>query len=147
MGQKFVLISAGAILLLSVAVFAKGGPSWQGSAQAGQSSAAASQGAPAQAAPQDENAQKAKGLLNQMIQALGGQAWLNMQDMREQGRTWSIYHDQPTGTAQFWLFWKYPDKERIELTKKRDWIIIYTRRWRIICAAANTRCRGCCGNG
>lgn len=79
----------------------------------------------AQAVPQDVNARKAKALIDQMIQALGGQAWLNVSDMEEQGRTWSIYHDQPTGTAQFWLFWKYPDKERIELTKKRDWIIIY----------------------
>lgn len=77
-----------------------------------------------QTAPQDANARKARGLLDQMIQALGGQAWLNVTDLREQGRTWSIYHDQPTGTAQFWLFWKYPDKERVELTKKRDWIII-----------------------
>src|SRR5690348_6091416 len=83
------------------------------------------QSAPAaQAAPQDENTRKARALIDQMIQALGGQAWLNVSDMREQGRTWSIYHDQPTGTAQFWLFWKYPDKERVELTKKRDWIII-----------------------
>jgi hypothetical protein len=77
-----------------------------------------------QAAPQDENTRKARALIDQMIQALGGQAWLNVSDMRQQGRTWSIYHDQPTGTAEVWLFWKYPDKERVELTKKRNWIII-----------------------
>ena len=115
-GHKQFMRALLVILLLSLASLAQAAPSSQASATATPSS---------QAAPQDENAQKAKGLLNQMIQALGGQAWLNMQDMREQGRTWSIYHDQPTGTAQFWLFWKYPDKERIELTKKRDWIIIY----------------------
>jgi len=96
--------------------------------QAAEPAQSAPQSAPAttstQAAPQDENARKARALIDQMIQALGGQAWLNVSDMREQGRTWSIYHDQPTGTAQFWLFWKYPDKERVELTKKRDWIII-----------------------
>src|SRR5689334_12353958 len=96
--------------------------------QAAEPAQSAPQSAPAttstQAAPQDENARKARALIDQMIQALGGQAWLNMQDMREEGRSWSIYHDQPTGTAQFWLFWKYPDKERVELTKKRDWIII-----------------------
>ena len=105
-----------AILLLSLGAFAQAAPSSQASTAA----------APAtQSAPQDPNARKAKALIDQMIQALGGQAWLNVSDMRQQGRTWSIYHDQPTGTAQFWLFWKYPDKERIELTKKRDWIIIY----------------------
>jgi hypothetical protein len=96
---------------------------------AAQAGAPSSQpGVPSQAAPpsapQDENARKAKVLIEQAIQALGGQAWLNVQDMREEGRTWTVYHDQPTGTAQFWLFWKYPDKERVELTKKRDWIII-----------------------
>jgi hypothetical protein len=113
------------IALLSLGAFA------QTASQAGPSSQAASQTATqaatsaTQAAPQDPNARKAKALIDQMIQALGGQAWLNVSDMRQQGRTWSIYHDQPTGTAQFWLFWKYPDKERIELTKKRDWIIIY----------------------
>src|SRR5579872_4328529 len=115
MGSKHLLKSSISILLLSLGAFAQGTPSSQTATPAASAS---------QAAPQDENAQKAKGLLNQMIQALGGQAWLNIQDMREQGRTWSIYHDQPTGTAQFWLFWKYPDRERIELTKKRDWIII-----------------------
>ncbi len=112
MGQR-LLKSTIIIFLLSVGAFAQAGPAPQAP------SAAASQ-----AAPQDANARKAKALLNQMIQALGGQAWLNIRDMREQGRTWSIYHDQPTGTAEFWLFWKYPDKERVELTKKRDWIII-----------------------
>ena len=115
------------ILLLSLGAFAQVAPSSPSASQTTPSSAqAATPPAPAsQAAPQDPNARKAKALIDQMIQALGGQAWLNVSDMRQQGRTWSIYHDQPTGTAQFWLFWKYPDKERIELTKKRDWIIIY----------------------
>lgn len=103
-----------AILLLSLGAYAQAAPAPQ----------AAPSAAPTQSVPQDENARKAKALIDQMIQALGGQAWLNVQDMREEGRSWSIYHDQPTGTAEFWRFWKYPDKERVELTKKRDWIII-----------------------
>ena len=116
MGRKFFLKSAIVICLLSPSAFA----------QAGAASPPPSTAAPAQVVPQDENARKAKALLDKMIQALGGQAWLNVRDLREQGRTWSIYHDQPTGTAEFWLFWRYPDKERVELTKKRDWIIINT---------------------
>ncbi|HLK33985.1 MAG TPA: hypothetical protein VKT29_12900 [Terriglobales bacterium] len=115
MGQKILLKSAISVFLLTLGAFTQAAPSTQ----------AASPAAPPTAAvPQDENARKAKALIDQMIQALGGQAWLNVHDMREQGRTWSVYHGQPTGTAQFWLFWKYPDKERVELTKKRDWIII-----------------------
>ena len=84
---------------------------------------------PAQTAPaspsQDENARKARGLLDQMIQALGGPAFMNMQDMSQDGRTYSFYHGNPTGAgAVYWRFWKWPDKDRIELTKQRDWVII-----------------------
>jgi len=76
--------------------------------------------------PADENSQKARALLNQAIEALGGQAYLNYQDMQQQGRTYLFYHGQPEGGGtEFWLFWKAPDKERIELTKKRDVIYIH----------------------
>jgi len=114
-GQKFTMKLLIAILLFCLSTFGQVGQPAQ---------TVGSTTSSAQAAPQDANARKARALIDQMIQALGGQAWLNVRDMREQGRTWSIYHDQPTGTAEFWLFWKYPDKERVELTKKRDWIII-----------------------
>lgn len=97
---------------------------------AGQAVPAASQSStpasPAQVAPADPSAQKAKELLDQMIQALGGKAWLDVQDMQQQGRTYSFYQGQPQGTGVlFWRFWKWPDKERLELTKQRDWTIIY----------------------
>ncbi len=76
--------------------------------------------------PQDENARKARALLDQCIQALGGQAWLNVQDSEQQGRTYSFYHGQSNSLgAPFWRFWKFPDKERIELTKQRDVVYIY----------------------
>lgn len=76
-------------------------------------------------AQQDANAQKARALLDQCIQAMGGQAWLNLQDMEQQGRSYVYAHGQPAslGTA-FWRFWKYPDKERVELTKQRDVVFI-----------------------
>jgi hypothetical protein len=79
------------------------------------------------AVPVDEaNAQKARAVLNQAIQALGGQAYLNIQDITEEGRGYSFHHGQPNslGTV-FWRFRKFPDKDRVELTKKRDIIEIY----------------------
>ena len=70
---------------------------------------------------QDANAQKARALLDQSIQAMGGQAWLNVQDMEQQGRSYSYFQNQPNSVGiLFWRFWKYPDKDRVELTKQRD---------------------------
>jgi hypothetical protein len=75
----------------------------------------------------DPNAQKAEMLVQQMIQALGGDAYLNIRDVEQEGRTSGFYHGNPSGaTSPFWRFYRFPDKERVELTKQRDWILIYT---------------------
>lgn len=80
----------------------------------------------AQAAPADPGGIKAKQLVEKMVQVLGGDAYLHYSDVQQEGRTNSFYHGQPTGgTAPFWRFYKFPDKERVELTKQRDWIIIH----------------------
>ena len=39
-----------------------------------------------------ENSRKAKALIEQGIQALGGQAYLNLHDMQQEGRTYSFHH-------------------------------------------------------
>ncbi len=79
------------------------------------------------APPQDESARQARALIDQCIQALGGQAWLNVQDVEQQGRAYSFYHGQSNSLGvQFSRFWKFPDKERIELTKQRDVVYINT---------------------
>jgi hypothetical protein len=76
---------------------------------------------------EDPGVRKARTLLDQMIQALGGQAFLGVQDMEQQGRNYRFYHGNPSGQgALFWRFWKWPDKERFELTKQRDVIHIYS---------------------
>lgn len=82
---------------------------------------------PAANAPsQDVNAQKARTLLEQCIQAMGGQAWLNVKDMQQEGRTYGYSHGSPMGMGTlFWRFWKYPDKDRTEFTKQRDVVYIY----------------------
>ena len=74
--------------------------------------------APSQSIPVDQkNVLKAKAVLDQAIQALGGQAYLDIQDISQEGRTYSFYHGRPSSYGVvFWLFYKYPDKERVELT-------------------------------
>jgi hypothetical protein len=88
---------------------------------------AGSPAAGAQSIPVDQdNAHKAKVLLDQMVEALGGQAYLAIQDVSQEGRTYSFYHGQANSLGiVFWRFYKYPDKDRIELTKKRDVIELY----------------------
>jgi hypothetical protein len=77
--------------------------------------------------PLDEaGAHKAKALLEQAIQALGGQAYLDVRNMEQTGRTYSFYHGRPTGNGVlFWRFVEYPDKERVEVTKERDVAYVY----------------------
>src|ERR1700685_3794253 len=74
-----------------------------------------------------ENSRKAHALIDQAIQALGGQAYLTIHDLEQEGRTYSFYHGRPTSNGVlFWRFLEYPDKERLEVTKQRDIAYVYT---------------------
>jgi hypothetical protein len=73
-----------------------------------------------------ENARKAKTLLDQMIQALGGNDYLNVEDISQEGRSYSFHLGQSDGVGVvFWRFCRFPDRERIEFTKKRDIAYVY----------------------
>ena len=79
------------------------------------------------ASAKDPSVQKSYQILNEMLRALGGDAWLNVHDMQTEGRTYGFHHGQPSGTGLvFWLFWEWPDKERTELTKQRDIVELFT---------------------
>jgi hypothetical protein len=72
------------------------------------------------------NARKAKAILDEAIAALGGQAYLNIQDITQEGRTYSFHMGRPEGAGlEFWRFYKYPDKDRYELTKQRDIVELF----------------------
>jgi hypothetical protein len=71
------------------------------------------------------NQQKARALVDQMIQALGGQAYLTAQDYYAEGRSGSFHNESLVGSTLFYRFWKWPDKDRIELTKQRDIVQLY----------------------
>ena len=71
------------------------------------------------------NQQKARALVDGMIQALGGQAYLTAQDYYSEGRSGSYHNESLQGTSLFYRFWKWPDKDRIELTKQRDIVQLY----------------------
>lgn len=114
------------VLVITLLTFAAGQQTAPASDTAAKDSAGQDKGLAA-AAAQDPNTKKAKDLLQKMIAAMGGQAFLNYQTMAQEGRTYSFFQGQPNSLGTlFWRFWKYPDKDRIEVTKERDVTYIYT---------------------
>ena len=77
-------------------------------------------------AAKDPSVAKAKQILDAMIRALGGEAYLTMRDMTTEGRTYAFYQGRPKGLGTlYWRFWQAPDNDRVEFTKQRDVIDLY----------------------
>ncbi len=89
-----------------------------------QASSPAANPAPA-LSPDQENTRKAKAIVEQAIQALGGQTYLTIRDREQQGRGYSFHHGRESGGGVFWAFSEFPDKERVEITKERDIAELY----------------------
>src|ERR1700732_4276808 len=98
------------LFLIAVLAFVLAISGWSipAAAQAGAQSASQSAAGPAIPVDQGndlENSRKARKLLDQALQALGGQAYLNVHDIQQEGRTYSFYHGQPTSNGV--LFWRF----------------------------------------
>ena len=94
-----------------------------------------SRGAQAQAAAQTgddaaaKNAKQARAVLDLMVEALGGQAWLNMKTVEREGQVAAFFHGHPdVGTTMYFEFHQSPDHDRIEYTKHRDVVQFYVGR-------------------
>ena len=69
---------------------------------------------------------KARALLQEMVQALGGQKWLNMKNQYTEGRIVGFFQGRPDDSFQLYFDWRQPlGPEREELTKKRDVVELY----------------------
>jgi hypothetical protein len=76
-----------------------------------------------------KNAKQARAALDAMVQALGGQAWLNMKNQMLEGRVAAFFHGKPSGgTTEYWECHAWPDHDRIEFTKHRDVVQFYVGR-------------------
>lgn len=76
-----------------------------------------------------QNTAKARAVLGNMVQALGGQAWLNMKNEMQQGHIAAFFHGQPDmGTTKYWDFHAWPDRDRVEFTPHRDVVQFYLGR-------------------
>ncbi|MGA9642032.1 MAG: hypothetical protein WBQ72_11590, partial [Terriglobales bacterium] len=68
-----------------------------------------------------ESAHKARALLDQTIQALGGQPYLTFESRSETGRYYPLYHGRTNSTGlPYNYFLKYPDKDRFEVIALKD---------------------------
>lgn len=74
----------------------------------------------------EQSAAKAKDLIQKAIQALGGKAFLEVRDQSAQVRLgqWDS-KGQLSGYTRLYDFWKFPDKNRTEYSKKRNIIDVY----------------------
>ncbi len=82
----------------------------------------------AQSGEQDaaKNTEQARAALNAMVQALGGQAWLNMKNKMLEGHVAAFFQGRPDlGTMLTWEYHQWPEHDRIEETKHRDADEIY----------------------
>jgi len=119
------LLLASAVLLAPALAQSVSSESTSGAKAAEAGSASASAAASA-ANPSNSSAARPRELLNQMIAALGGEAWLTYKSSLQQGRSYNFFHGHPVSAgALFWRFFEYPDKTRTELTKQRDVIYIF----------------------
>lgn len=71
------------------------------------------------------NQQKARAILDQMITALGGPAYMNLQDSYTEGRYGRFHNEVMVGGTVYFRYWQWPDKERVELTKQRDIVDLF----------------------
>jgi hypothetical protein len=70
---------------------------------------------------QSENARKARAVLAQTIQALGGQPYLTYATRGESGRYYPLYHGHTESTGIPYNYYvKYPDKDRFEVLHQKD---------------------------
>jgi hypothetical protein len=87
--------------------------------------------APPPVSSQDQD-KRGRQLLQQMVEALGGEAWLHRTTMMREGHTASFFRGAPTlNVVDFWDYTRFadaaqPEAERIEFTKKHDVVQIWT---------------------
>jgi hypothetical protein len=76
-----------------------------------------------------KNEKQARASLEAMVQALGGDAWLNMKNQVREGHIAAFFHGQPNlGTLKFYEFHAWPDHDRTEFTTHRDVLQFYIGR-------------------
>ncbi|HEV2487071.1 MAG TPA: hypothetical protein VGT08_16200 [Terracidiphilus sp.] len=73
-----------------------------------------------------KNARQARAKLDAMVQALGGQAWLDLKNQVREGSIAAFFQGNPdAGTTDYFEYHQWPDHDRVEITKHRDVVEFY----------------------
>src|SRR5208282_91918 len=73
-----------------------------------------------------DNARKARAVLDQAIEALGGQAYLTYEDKCEEGRYYPLYHGRTESTGiPYRYYLEYPDRDRFEVIHTKDVFFLF----------------------
>ena len=81
------------------------------------------------AKPPGNEEQRGRALLDQMVKALGGDAWLNRRDMQAAGRTASFFHNEPNPYVIEYNYWHrfpasgQPEAERLGFLTEKSMIL------------------------
>ncbi|MFP5208128.1 MAG: hypothetical protein ACLGRW_02430 [Acidobacteriota bacterium] len=76
-----------------------------------------------------KNAAQARAVLDEMVQALGGDLWLNIRNQELIGKFAAFFHGNPNlGTTTYFDYHAWPDSDRIEFTKHRDVVQFFVGR-------------------
>ncbi len=131
--NRYPAILVAAALLLPVSQTALAYQSPTSAAPAASTSAAAQ--APAASTPQaadvdpavKANQQKARALMDDMVDALGDLSWETLQDWEQAGRISYFEHGNPTGeVVPFWAYHRGTDLDRFVFGKKKDVVQLFT---------------------
>src|ERR1700685_1245675 len=72
-----------------------------------------------------DNARKARAVLDQTIESLGGQPYLDYENKSETGRYYPLYHGRTNSTGIPYNYYiEYPDKDRFEVIHTKDIFLI-----------------------
>jgi len=72
-----------------------------------------------------DSARKARAVLDQTIQALGGQPYLSYLNRSETGRYYPLYHGRTNSTGIYYNYYvEYPDKDRFEVIHTKDIFLV-----------------------
>jgi hypothetical protein len=72
-----------------------------------------------------DSARKARAILDQTVQALGGEPYLTYENREETGRYYPLYHGRTNSTGIYYNYYiEYPDKDRFEVIHTKDIFLI-----------------------